>query len=260
MKQTHPYHIVFIRPWPLLTSISLLSILIGTCFWVRRKNERLIGLGLLLTSIISFQWWRDVSRERSWQGFHSSNVINGLRWGIILFITSEIFFFIRFFWSFFHTRLAPNLELGNVWPPLGVLSINPFQVPLLNTAILLARGVTVTWSHHTLINLKNKNSQLSLLITVMLGFYFTLLQAWEYWDASFNLSDSAFGRIFFIATGFHGLHVIIGSLFLFFSYTRLQINIFSKHHHIGLERAIWYWHFVDVVWLFLFSFVYWWSF
>jgi cytochrome c oxidase subunit 3 len=260
MKQIHPFHIVFIRPWPLLTSIRLLSILLGTSLWVSTKNINLIVIGLILTSLISFQWWRDVSRERSLQGFHSIKVIKGLRWGIILFITSEVLFFISFFWSFFHSSLAPNIELGRLWPPLGVISINPFQVPLLNTAVLLARGITVTWCHHSLINLINQKAKISLSFTILLGFYFTLLQGWEYWDSSFNISDRAFGAVFFIATGFHGLHVIIGSLFLFFSFLRFKINTISKIHHVGLERAIWYWHFVDVVWLFLFSFIYWWSY
>jgi len=260
MKQIHPYHIVFIRPWPLLTSISLLAFLTGTCLWVSTKNNTLILIRFFFTSIISFQWWRDISRESSFQGFHSTRVIKGLRWGIILFITSEVLFFIRFFWSFFHSSLAPNIELGGFWPPIGLISINPFQVPLLNTAVLLGRGITVTWCHHSLINLKNQDTHYRLLWTIILGFYFTLLQAWEYWDSSFNLSDRTFGTVFFIATGFHGLHVIIGSLFLFFSFLRLKINTISKIHHIGLERAIWYWHFVDVVWLFLFSFIYWWSY
>lgn len=260
MKQSHPFHIVFIRPWPLLIANRVLTTLLGTTFWIRTKNNSIIILGNILILITTFQWWRDVSRERRLQGFHSTNVIHGLRWGIILFITSEVLFFLSFFWAFFHSSLAPNLELGRTWPPLGILSIRPFQVPLLNTAILLARGITVTWAHHSLIYISNKKTTYSLRLTILLGFYFTLLQGWEYWDARFTVSDASYGRVFFIATGFHGLHVIIGRLFLGFSFIRFKINIFSKNHHIGLESAIWYWHFVDVVWLFLFSFIYWWSF
>lgn len=260
MTQFHPFHIVFVRPWPLLMGTSTLNIFIGTAFWLTTKNIIPINAGLISCILIRYQWWRDVSRERRLQGFHSNYVIFILRWGIILFITSEILFFLRFFWSFFHSRLAPNIEIGNMWPPLGISAINPFQVPLLNTAILLARGITVTWRHHSLIFKNNKKALLRLKITILLGFYFTCLQAWEYWDSSFNLRDGSFGAVFFVATGFHGLHVLIGSLFLFFSYLRMKINIYSKIHHVGYERAIWYWHFVDVVWLFLFCFIYWWAY
>lgn len=231
-----------------------------TIFWINTKNRILRTINLFCSVLVVYQWWRDVSRERRLQGFHRNHVIIILRWGIILFITSEVLFFLRFFWSFFHRSLAPNIELGGSWPPLGISAINPFQVPLLNTAILLGRGITVTWRHHALILIKNNQAKLGLLITIIMGFYFSLLQGWEYWDSSFSLRDRSFGTIFFVATGFHGLHVLIGSLFLLFSFIRLKMNIFSKIHHVGLERSIWYWHFVDVVWLFLFCFIYWWAF
>lgn len=260
MNQHHPFHMVFISPWPILARTSTLYILVGTAYWIRRKRTTLITISIIITIGISAQWWRDVSRERSLQGCHTKWVINGIRWGIILFIVSEILFFFRFFWAFFHRRLAPNIEVGTRWPPLGILSLRPFQVPLLNTAVLLASGVTVTWAHHNLINIENKTTNTAISITISLGLYFTLLQAWEYWDASYTIRDSSFGSVFFIATGFHGLHVLIGSLFLAFSYARHKINLFSYYHHVGIEIAIWYWHFVDVVWLFLFRFVYWWSY
>lgn len=260
MSQNHPFHIVFLSPWPLLRGIRTFNILVGTIIWTNTKSINLIVLGILALITTSYQWWRDVSRERSFQGYHTLQVIKGLRWGIILFITSEIFFFLRFFWCFFHRSLAPNIELGNIWPPLGIISLNPFQVPLLNTAVLLRRGISVTWCHHALLIKNNKKTLQSLLLTILLGFYFTILQGWEYWDSTYNISDSTFGSIFFLATGFHGAHVIIGSLFLLFSFYRHKINLFSPLHHIGLELAIWYWHFVDVVWLFLYTFVYWWSF
>ena len=260
MKQYHPYHIVFNSPWPLLAGLNSIRQLGGVVLWINTKSPLLISLGITGLILTTYQWWRDVSRESSLQGFHTLLVIRGLRWGIILFITSEILFFLSFFWSFFHRRLAPNIELGNIWPPIGILSLNPFQVPLLNTAVLLRRGITVTWAHHALIKKNNHEINIAIKITILLGFYFTLLQAWEYWDARYTISDSRFGSIFFLATGFHGFHVIIGRLFLFFSYIRHKINLFSPIHHIGLEIAIWYWHFVDVVWLFLYTFIYWWSF
>jgi len=240
--------------------INTLRILTGATILISSKAPYLVYTRTLCVFLTCYQWWRDVSHERSIQGFHTTLVVAGLRWGIILFIISEILFFTSFFWAFFHRRLAPNLELGSQWPPMGVLSINPFHVPLLNTAVLLARGVTVTWAHHALIQIKNTTTTKAIQLTIFLGVYFTTLQGWEYWDASFGLADSTFGSVFFLATGFHGIHVIIGSLFLTISFLRHKLNIYSLNHHTGLERAIWYWHFVDVVWLFLFTFIYWWSF
>lgn len=260
INQHHPYHIVYPRPWPILTGLSAFSMLTGRVLWMRTKTNTLIILRTLATIICCSQWWRDVSRERSFQGFHSNLVINGLRWGIILFITSEVLFFFSFFWAFFHRRLAPNLELGLLWPPLGLQAINPFQVPLLNTTVLLASGISVTLRHHELIKKNNKIRKIFLNVTIMLGFYFTCLQGWEYWEASYTLRDSRFGSTFFLATGFHGFHVLIGTIFLFFSLIRHNINLLSNRHHIGFEAAIWYWHFVDVVWLFLYRFLYWWSY
>ena len=260
INQYHPFHLVFPRPWPLLVSISTISILLGAAFWSHTKQPNLMLIRTLTVTLACSQWWRDVSRESSFQGFHTNLVMNGLRWGIILFITSEILFFFSFFWTFFHRSLSPNLELGLIWPPLGIQAINPYQVPLLNTTVLLASGITVTLSHHSLIKKYINISKLSLVITLILGFYFTILQAWEYWETSYNIRDSSFGSSFFLATGFHGIHVIVGTLFLLFCYIRLKINLFSFNHHLGFEAAIWYWHFVDVVWLFLYRFIYWWSY
>jgi cytochrome c oxidase subunit 3 len=258
--QYHPYHIIFPRPWPLIRGGLSIRSLLGIVIWVTRKSARLFLARLRLITLASFLWWRDVSRERSWQGFHSHQVITGLRLGILLFIASEVLFFFSFFWTFFHRSLAPNLEIGRSWPPIGTLPLNPFQVPLLNTVILLSSGIRVTWSHHAILKNNNKTTSIRLLITIILGIYFTLLQAWEYWDASYSFADSIFGSSFFLATGFHGLHVIIGTAFLLISFLRHKINLFSRNHHIGFEISIWYWHFVDVVWLFLYTFLYWWSY
>jgi cytochrome c oxidase subunit 3 len=260
MNQHHPYHLVFPSPWPLLIGLNTLNLLIRRIVIITFKINNLIIFSISCLILTCIQWWRDISRESSLQGFHSSNVISGLRWGIILFITSEILFFFSFFWAFFHNTLAPNIELGGIWPPLGIIALNPFQVPLLNTTVLLSRGITVTWAHHALILINNKKINIGIILTIILGVYFTLLQAWEYWNARYSLADSSFGSTFFLATGFHGLHVIIGTLFLYFSFLRHKLNLFSFYHHTGLESAIWYWHFVDVVWLFLYSFIYWWSY
>nr|AHZ34674.1 cytochrome c oxidase subunit III [Batillipes longispinosus] len=260
MYQFHPYHMVFYSPWPITMGLTSLITMMSLVGWFHNSFLLFWQLIVVLTIIIVSQWWRDVCRESAKQGFHSTFVISNMRWGMILFIVSEIMFFFSFFWAFFHSSLAPNVELGSVWPPLGIDAINPFQVPLLNTVILLSSGVTVTWSHHAIISKDMIAAKLSLLVTVLLGFYFTLLQGWEYFDSSFSIADSSYGSTFFIATGFHGLHVIIGSLFLLVGLMRIVSNNFSGYHHIGFESAIWYWHFVDVVWLFLFSFIYWWAY
>jgi len=227
--------------------------------WFHIKEIILFYISLILILIIIHQWWRDISREASYQGLHTYIVETGLRWGIILFITSEVIFFFSFFWAFFHRSLSPNIELGCSWPPVGVEAFNPWKVPLINTIILLSSGVRVTWSHHSLMEGDFSNAKESLLITIYLGLYFTLIQLLEYVEASFSISDSSFGRTFFVATGFHGLHVIIGTLFLIFTFLRIKIGTLSPNHHFGFEASAWYWHFVDVVWLFLFVTIYWWG-
>lgn len=176
-----------------------------------------------------------------------------------MFIVSEICFFGAFFWAYFHSSLSPNLELGSCWPPVGIYPLNAFSVPLLNTAVLLASGVSVTWAHHGLLEGDRRRGVQGLVLTVVLGVYFTFLQGGEYWEAPFTLSDGVYGSTFFVATGFHGLHVLIGSSFLLVCLVRLFVYHFSSGHHFGFEAAAWYWHFVDVVWLFLYLCVYWWG-
>lgn len=222
-------------------------------------EDNLVIISMLLLLIICSLWWRDVIRESTFQGYHCRSVLTGLILGIILFIVREIFFFLSFFWSFFHSRLSPRVELGLIWPPCGVYSFNPFQVPLLNTIILLASGVSITWCHQLILNNDFSKANVSLMITWMFGVYFLFLQWFEYYMASFSISDSVFGSVFFIATGFHGFHVIVGTIFLFIIWVRIISKHFSYGHHFGFEAAAWYWHFVDVVWLFLFSVVYWWG-
>lgn len=215
--------------------------------------------GLIITLLIIFQWWRDITRERTFQGLHSSKVFLRIKIGIILFIISEIFFFFSFFWRFFHLSLTQCIELGIKWPPTGIQVFNPFIIPLLNTIILLTSGISITWAHYSLINNKFKRFISRISITIILGIYFSFLQTYEYLEAQFNISDSSYGSTFFIATGFHGLHVLIGTLFLIISFLRnLKIH-FSKNHHFGFEAAAWYWHFVDIVWLFLYISIYWWG-
>lgn len=254
-----PFHLVEFSPWPLTGSIGALTLTLGLTAWFHGKGIAGIIIGLIIIALTILQWWRDVVREATFQGHHTTQVINGLRWGIILFIASEVLFFFAFFWAFFHRRLAPTPELGCIWPPTGIHALNPFSVPLLNTAVLLASGVTITWSHHSLIEGKKREAAQALALTVILGVYFTFLQAGEYWEAPFTLADRVYGSTFFVATGFHGLHVLIGSSFLAVCLFRIIRIHFSPNRHFGFEAAAWYWHFVDVVWIFLYLCIYWWG-
>ncbi len=255
----HSHHLVEESPWPLLASIGGFFIANGLLYLFYYSSPILFLLRLARLLMTSFQWWRDVRVEATILGLHSYDVEEGLRWGILLFICSEVLFFVRFFWAYFHRSLAPRVEIGGLWPPKGILVFNPFEVPLLNTIVLLSSGVTVTWAHHSIIENRHNSSVIRLSLTILLGLYFTGLQALEYIEASFRIADRVYGRSFFIATGFHGLHVIVGSLFLFVSLIRILKGHFSANHHFGFEAAAWYWHFVDVVWLFLYIRIYWWG-
>nr|AML26497.1 cytochrome c oxidase subunit III [Staphylinidae sp. BMNH 1274661] len=257
--KNHPYHLVDVSPWPLMGALSAMITMIGIIKWFHMFNNNLFLLGMIITMMVMYQWWRDISREGTYQGLHTYTVTMGLRWGMILFITSEVFFFISFFWGFFHSSLAPTIELGMQWPPLGIETFNPMQIPLLNTLILLTSGLTVTWAHHSMMENNFTQTTQSLILTVLLGIYFSILQGYEYMEASFTISDAVYGSSFFMATGFHGIHVIIGTTFLLVCLLRHLNNHFSSIHHFGFEAAAWYWHFVDVVWLFLYISIYWWG-
>lgn len=256
----HPFHLVDVSPWPLIGAVGSLCIVGGLVTTIHRYGRALLWIGLLIILNTAVQWWRDVTREATFQGKHTAKVERGMRMGILLFISSEVFFFLAFFWAFFHSALSPNVEVGSVWPPVGVPAINPFDVPLLNTSILLSSGATITWAHIALLDDRWMESQIRILTTVFLGLYFSLLQGLEYHWAGFALADGIYGRTFYVATGFHGLHVIIGTLFIaVITYRNLYFH-FSKGHHFGFEASAWYWHFVDVIWLFLFLTIYWWGF
>nr|YP_009563809.1 cytochrome c oxidase subunit III [Isopachys gyldenstolpei]QAX27902.1 cytochrome c oxidase subunit III [Isopachys gyldenstolpei] len=257
--QAHAYHMVDPSPWPITGAIAALLMTSGLAIWFHFNNTFLMNTGLIILLLTMYQWWRDITRESTFQGHHTAPVQKGLRYGMILFITSEVFFFIGFFWAFYHSSLAPTPELGGHWPPSGINPLNPFEVPLLNTAVLLASGVTVTWAHHSIMEGARKEAIQALALTVLLGLYFTALQAMEYYEAPFTISDSVYGSTFFVATGFHGLHVIIGSSFLLVCLLRQTLHHFTTNHHFGFEAAAWYWHFVDVVWLFLYVSIYWWG-
>lgn len=255
----HPFHLVNNSPWPLLRAGFAIRLTVGRLNYFYFFNRTLIGASMLGLLIVSAQWWRDVSRESTLLGQHSNVVELGMRWGIVLFICSEVFFFVSFFWRFFYSRLSPGLELGRVWPPIGLSPFNPLGVPLLNSLVLLVSGISVTWGHHRLLAQAHTQAVQGVGLTIILGYYFRFLQAVEYWEASFRIRDGAYGRLFFIATGFHGLHVLVGTKFLLVSLGRLIRGRFRAAHHTGFEVAAWYWHFVDVVWLFLYLWIYVWG-
>nr|UYG49239.1 cytochrome c oxidase subunit 3 [Abscondita chinensis] len=259
LNKNHTYHLVEVSPWPILGAFGTMIMLTGIIKWFHLYESNLMFIGMMCTILVMYQWWRDTTREGTFQGLHTLKVVKGLRWGMILFITSEVLFFMSFFWSFFHSSLSPAIEIGMMWPPKSIIPFNPIQIPLLNTTILISSGVTVTWAHHSLMENNYKQAIYSLILTIFLGFYFSILQAYEYMESSFTISDSVYGSSFFMATGFHGIHVIIGTTFLTVCLYRQMKNHFSMNHHFGFEAAAWYWHFVDVVWLFLYISIYWWG-
>lgn len=252
------FHLVRLRPWPLVMGFCLLNVMLSVLisFNTRLLNWLLVSTLIILTMI--FFWWRDVSRESCSEGEHNPTVNLGLKIGILLFIVSEVIFFVSFFWSFLHRSMVIGYVMIR-WPPANIKLFSPMEVPLLNTIILLSSGVSVTWGHHIMINGSWKGFVYLLAATIRLGILFTLLQAVEYFVAPFRISDRVLGRTFFIATGFHGLHVIIGSLFLMVSLIKVWYFNRRVHNSVGFECSAWYWHFVDVVWLFLYVLVYWWG-
>jgi cytochrome c oxidase subunit 3 len=215
--------------------------------------------GFLIILLVMYVWWRDIVREATFEEHHTVAVQRGLRLGMILFIVSEIMFFFAFFWAFFHSSLAPVFNIGGVWPPKAIIAVDTYTVPLTNTFILLSSGATVTWAHHAIILGAKRHTIISLLYTLILASLFTYFQGLEYVSAPFNISDGIYGSCFYMATGFHGFHVFVGTIALAVSFVRIVLSQQTTTHHFGFESAIWYWHFVDVVWLFLFINIYWWG-
>ena len=259
--QKHPFHLVDPSPWPIFASLSAFVSTVGGVMYMHGYSggNGMLSLGFLMILYSMFVWWRDVVREATFEGHHTSFVQLGLRYGMILFIVSEVMFFVAFFWAFFHSSLAPTVEIGAVWPPKGIEVLNPWEIPFLNTVILLSSGASVTWAHHAIIIGDRKQAMYGLITTVLLAILFTSFQVMEYLEAPFTISDSIYGSTFFLATGFHGFHVFVGTVFLTVCLVRLMNFHFTKNHHFGFEAAAWYWHFVDVVWLFLFVSIYWWG-
>ena len=252
----HPYHLVDPSPWPLLGAIAGGVMATGGVLFMHGHGTAVLIIGTILVLATMFVWWRDVRREATFEGYHTPVVQIGMRFGMALFIASEVMFFAAFFWAFFTSSLFP---VGGVWPPKGITPFNPFEFPFLNTLILLLSGTTVTWAHHSLLEGNYKGLIQGLTVTVLLGLSFTCVQVYEYTHAAFHFTGGIYPSTFFMATGFHGFHVIIGTTFLAVCLWRSKRGDFTPTHHFGLEAAAWYWHFVDVVWLFLFVCIYWWG-
>lgn len=256
---TRPFLAVQTSFWPLLLSLSLFSLTSNIVIWFRFKiTLARVLFSIFIVASISFLWWKDFSRE-SIIGYHTHKLEFRLRIRILFFILSEVCFFFSFFWAFYDAAIAPTVDIGIMWPPKGILPLTVYSVPLLNTVILLTRGITVTWAHHALINNFYNKSLIRLIVTVLLGAYFIVIQWVEYNEAAFAIADGVYGSTFFIATGFHGMHVTLGALFLLYVFINLLQGKLLYNHHFRFEAAAWYWHFVDVVWLFLFLSVYWWG-
>lgn len=259
--QAHPYHLVSPSPWPLTTSLNLLCL--TTSGVLTMHSFQYSGYFLFMSFIAVIYsmslWFRDIIAEGTYIGNHTLAVQKGINLGIALFITSEALFFLAIFWTFFHSALSPTVELGAQWPPMGIEAINPYELPLLNTMLLLSSGVTVTYGHHSIIKGDRKGALYGLVFTLILAVLFTIFQGVEYSVSSFTISDGVFGSIFYFGTGFHGIHVIIGTAFLAVGFWRTLAYHSTDNHHVGLESGILYWHFVDVVWLFLFVSVYYWG-
>ena len=269
----HDYHLVNPSPWPIagstaafVTAVGLILTMKSLTFAGLKMGPYLLGAGIIALLYVMASWWTDVVKEAN-GGDHTRVVQISHRYGMILFIASEVMFFVAWFWAFFDASLFSNETIqyarvhftGGHWPPKGTEVLDPWHLPLFNTLVLLTSGTTVTWAHHALLNNDRDGLKKGLLLTILLGMLFTSVQAFEYLHAPFSFKNSIYGSTFFMATGFHGFHVIVGTIFLCVCFGRALSGQFTPKQHLGFEFAAWYWHFVDVVWLFLFSCIYVWG-
>jgi cytochrome c oxidase subunit III len=272
--KNHDYHLVDPSPWPFVASVSAFIMAVGAVMTMKsmslaglKMGPLLLGVGLIGVLYTMFAWWVDVVKEAQHKGDHTRVVQIHHRYGMIMFIASEVMFFVAWFWAYFDVAIYSNEaiqqarveKLGGTWPPKGIEVFNPWHLPLLNTLILLTSGTTVTWAHHALLENDRKGLKQALWVTIALGALFTVVQVYEYGHAAFSFSGHIYGATFFMATGFHGFHVLIGTIFLAVCLYRAYLNHFTPKQHLGFEFAAWYWHFVDVVWLFLFAAIYVWG-
>jgi cytochrome c oxidase subunit III len=272
--KNHDYHLVDPSPWPFIGAISAFVMAVGAIMWMKglgiggmKAGPVIFGLGFIGVIYTMISWWTDVIHEAERGGYHTRVVQISHRYGMIMFIASEVMFFVAWFWAFFDASLFSGEHInfmrydvtGGHWPPKGIEVFDPFHLPLLNTLILLTSGTTVTWAHHALLHDDRQGLKWGLILTVILGAVFTMVQAYEYSHAHFAFSGNVYGATFFMATGFHGFHVLVGTIFLIVCLLRAVNGHFTPQRHLGFEFAAWYWHFVDVVWLFLFVAVYLWG-
>ncbi|HLG86064.1 MAG TPA: cytochrome c oxidase subunit 3 [Alphaproteobacteria bacterium] len=269
-----PYHLVKPSPWPIVAALAGGSMAVGALIFLHGLSLGSLKIaqgvpwfliaGFLFVLAVMFVWWRDVIHESVVERAHSAVVKIGLRYGMSLFIASEVMFFVAFFWAFFSSALYPNAGINGVWPPPGITPVDPFHFPFLMTMVLLLSGCTATWAHHALREGHNDEAKRALWCTIGLGIFFTMCQLYEYTHAEFGFRQGIFGSTFYMATGFHGFHVIVGTIFLSVCLWRVYTYLagrpqFTPNSHFGFEAAAWYWHFVDVVWLFLFIAIYFWG-
>jgi len=255
----HPYHLVDPSPWPFIGSMSAFIMAIGAVLYMHGEVSWVLILGFVGVLGTMAGWFWQVIKEAEYQGFHNPVVQVGMRYGMALFIASEVMFFVAWFWAYFNAALFPTIQIEGKWPPPGVQTFDTWDLPFLNTLILLTSGITVTWAHHALREGDRKHFIQGLLLTIFLGICFTCVQAFEYSHAAFGFREGIYPSTFYMATGFHGFHVLVGTIFLIVCFFRARAGHFKADHHFGFEAAAWYWHFVDVVWLFLFVSIYWWG-
>ena len=263
----HDYHLVNPSPWPILGATSIFLLALGAVLYFHDQGSVVMIIGLLGIIGTMIVWWRDVIDEAQNKGDHTPVVQLHMRYGMVLFIMSEVMFFVAWFWAYFDAGFLANDPIqyerqaftGGEWPPKGITTLDPWGLPLMNTLILLLSGTTVTSAHQALIEGDREGLKKWLWWTVILGAIFMFVQIYEYGHTSFDIANNIYGTTFFMATGFHGFHVFVGTIFLAVCLWRARKGHFSQRHHFGFEAAAWYWHFVDVVWLFLFVFIYIWG-
>jgi len=267
IEKNHDYHMVDPSPWPVVGAVSVFTLALGGIFWMHHWTPWVFFIGLAGVFYTMYAWWSDVIKEANNGVDHTPVVQIHHRYGMMLFIGSEVMFFVAWFWAYFDgffrnddiEQYARVAATGGTWPATGIELFDPFHLPLFNTLILLTSGTTVTWAHHALLEGDRKGLRWGLVLTVALGVLFSLVQAIEYSEAGFSFSGNMYGATFFMATGFHGFHVLIGTIFLLVCLLRAERGDFTPERHLGFEFAAWYWHFVDVVWLFLFASIYVWG-
>jgi cytochrome c oxidase subunit III len=262
-EKNHDYHILNPSIWPLTGALGGALMLGGFVLYLNDYGPWLGLIGLALVLVTMYSWWAEVIHEGE-TGDHTPVVMIGLRYGMIMFIMSEIMFFVAWFWNFFKHALYPMTEgspaIDGVWPPAGIETFDAWHLPLINTLILLCSGAAATWAHHAISHENNRKDLINgLILAILLGVMFTGFQAFEYSEAAFGFSGNIYGGTFFMATGFHGFHVLVGTIFLTVILIRAIKGQMTPQHHLGMEAAAWYWHFVDVVWLFLFAAIYVWG-